>query len=393
MDKTLNRIQSIDVLRGLIMVIMALDHTRDYFHTGGMSGDPTNMETTTPFLFFTRWITHYCAPLFVFLSGTSIYLQSRRKTKKELSLFLFTRGLWLVIAEFTIVSFGWSFDIDFDFFFLQVIWAIGMSMVVLSGLIFLNYKYLLAIGIIITLCHNILDKQTFTDPALDFAANMLLITEFDTFPIGGLKIMFAYAILPWTGIMLLGYALGKWYTAEIPAPFRRKALLISGSTIILLFITLRWINLYGDPKPWEVQRNFTYTILSFLNVTKYPPSLLYACMTIGPGLIMLAFIEKLSNRLTWMLNVLGRVPFFYYILHIYIIHILCIGLYFAQGFTIDDLKTKKMSFALFVPDENFGLSLPYVYLIWLLVIILCYYPGKWYNRYKTTHKSWWLSYL
>lgn len=391
--ETTKRIQSIDVLRGIIMVVMALDHTRDYFHTGGMSGDPTNLETTTPLLFFTRWVTHYCAPLFVFLSGTSIYLQSRRKTKKELSFFLFTRGLWLVVAEFTIVSFGWSFNLDFNFFFLQVIWAIGMSMVILSAFIFLKYRYLLAIGITITLCHNILDNQTFTDPALDFAANMLLITEFDIFSIAGSKIMFAYAILPWTGIMLLGYSLGKWYTSEISATFRYKALLISGCLLIVLFIVLRWVNQYGDPKPWAMQRNFTYTILSFFNVTKYPPSLLYACMTIGPGLIILAAIEKANNRLTKAFNILGRVPFFYYIIHIYIIHTLCVGLYFAQGFTLDDLKTQKMSFALFVPDENFGLPLIFVYLVWIVVVVICYFPCKWYNRYKTTHKNWWLSYI
>lgn len=375
------------------MVIMALDHTRDYFHEGGMTGDPTNLSTTTPLLFFTRWITHFCAPLFVFLSGTSIYLQSLRKTKKQLSIFLFTRGLWLIIAEITILNFGWSFDIHFSFFFLQVIWAIGASMILLSVLVFFNYYILAALGIIITVSHNLLDNYTFTDPTMDFAANMLLITEFDVFPVGDSKMMFAYAILPWTGIMLLGYALGKLYTSETPALFRKKTLLIMGGTMIVLFIIIRLLNVYGDPGAWNVQRSPAHTILSFLNTTKYPPSLLYTFMTIGPGLVLLASLENTPNRVTKALNTLGRVPFFYYLIHIYILHILCIGLYFAQGFTFADLYTKKMSFALFVPDKNFGLQLGYVYLVWIVCVMLCYFPSKWYNQYKCNHKRWWLSYI
>lgn len=395
MEKKLQRIQSIDVLRGIIMVIMALDHTRDYFHAGGMTGDPTNMETTTPFLFFTRWITHYCAPLFVFLSGTSIYLQSLRKTKKELSWFLFTRGLWLVIAECTLVSFGWSFDLSFDFFFLQVIWAIGFSMIIISGLVSFNYRILVALGVAITALHNIFDYYSFANPVADFAANMFVLTEFQPFPVWeGAQVMFAYAILPWTGVMLLGYAAGRWYNPAIFTPeTRRKGLIAAGFLVIALFIVLRAINSYGDPRPWEIQRNFTYTVLSFLNVTKYPPSLMYACMTISPGLLALAAIENIRNRFTNIMNVFGRVPFFYYLLHIYVIHLLCIPVYFASGFTVADLETTKMSFAIFVPDENYGFSLGIVYLIWLFVIFLCYFPSRWYNNYKSTHKKWWLSYI
>lgn len=387
------RIQSIDMVRGLIMVIMALDHTRDFFHMGAMTGDATNLATTTPALFLTRWITHFCAPLFVFLSGTSIYLQSTRKTKKELGTFLFTRGLWLVIAELTFIGFGWTFDFSFNFFFLQVIWAIGLSMIFLSALIFLNYRILLSIGIVITFGHNILDGYSFTDPALDFAANMFLITEFDVFSVGGFKLMFAYAVLPWTGIMLLGYALGKLYTSGVTQDFRRKTLLTIGASLVVLFIAIRFINIYGDPKPWELQRNLTYTILSFINVTKYPPSLLYTCMTIGPGLLILAFIEKSHNRITHILNIFGRVPFFYYILHIYVIHLAAALLYFAQGFTFADLYTVKMSFALFVPDSDYGVPLGYVYIIWIAITAVCYLPTRWYNKYKSSHKNWWLSYI
>ena len=344
------RIQSIDVLRGIIMALMALDHTRDYFHFDAMTGDPTNMETTTPFLFFTRWITHFCAPVFVFLSGTSIYLQSIRKTKKELALFLLTRGLWLMFAELTFVGFGWSFNINFDFFFLQVIWAIGCSMVILSGLIFFKYQILAAVGTLLTVLHNIMDYITITDDNLDVAANFFLITEFEPYVLGSLRFITAYAILPWTGIMLLGYAAGKWYSSEVFAYKRRKALITTGSLLIALFIALRLTNTYGDPTPWAGQRSFTYTVLSFLNVTKYPPSLMYACMTLGPGLIALALIENIRNGFTAIFNVFGRVPFFYYIIHIYIIHLLCTALFFAEGYEFEDNFKLKMAFG-FRPIE------------------------------------------
>lgn len=392
MDTIKKRIESIDVLRGIIMALMALDHTRDYFHIDGMTGNPTDMETTTPLLFFTRWITHFCAPTFVFLSGTSIYLQSLRKTKKELALFLFTRGLWLMFAELTLVGVGWSFDISFDFFFLQVIWAIGCSMVILSALIFFRYWALVTTGILLTLLHNIMDYITITNDNFDVAANFFLITEFEPYVLGSVRFMTAYAILPWTGIMLLGFAAGRWYKGEVSPETRRKALITTGSLLIALFICLRLINSYGDPAPWEAQRNGIYTLLSFLNVTKYPPSLMYACMTIGPALIVLALIENIRNRFTAIFNIFGRVPFFYYLIHIYIIHILCVILFFAEGYSIEDNETMRMTFG-FRPEENFGFSLGIVYLIWVLVLVLCYFPSRWYNNYKSTHKKWWLSYI
>jgi len=392
MDTVRQRIQSIDVLRGIIMALMALDHTRDYFHIDAMTGDPTNMETTTPILFFTRWITHFCAPTFVFLSGTSIYLQSLRKTKKELAWFLLTRGLWLMFAELTIVGFGWSFNIFFNFFFLQVIWAIGCSMVILSALIFFRYWVLAAIGILLTLSHNLMDYIVITNDNLDVAANFFLITEFEPYSLGSVRFMTAYAILPWTGIMLLGYAAGRWYNGEVRPETRRKALIITGSLLIALFICLRLVNSYGDPAPWEPQLSFIYTVLSFLNVTKYPPSLMYACMTIGPAMIVLALIENIRNRFTALFNIFGRVPFFYYLIHIYVIHLLCTILFFVDGYTMEDNFKIPISFA-FRPKENFGFSLGIVYLIWLGVLVLCYFPSRWYNNYKTTHKKWWLSYV
>ena len=394
MENLTKRIQSIDVLRGIIMAIMALDHSRDYFHGPAMVQDPTDLETTTPILFFTRWITHFCAPTFVFLSGTSIYLQSLRKTKKELSWFLLTRGLWLVVMELTIVGFGWSFNIFFNFFFTQVIWAIGWSMVIMSALIWGRYWLLAALGVVITLCHNYIDYQTITDPDIGLIANLLIMTDFKVYTVGPVGFMFAYAILPWTGIMLLGYALGRWFNTTLVTPQHRQKVLISiGLLLCTLFVLLRFSNGYGDPKPWVPQNTTVKTIMAFFNVTKYPPSLMYACMTLGPGLLILAALEGIKNKLTDIFNIFGRVPFFYYILHVYVIHLVCVIMFYAQGFeTADNFKPGFISFG-FRPKSDFGVSLGVTYLMWIGVLIICYFPSRWYNKYKSTHKKWWLSYI
>lgn len=394
MDAIKKRILNIDILRGVIMAIMALDHTRDYFHLYAAVDEPTNLETTTPILFFTRWITHFCAPIFVFLSGTSIYLQSLRKTKKNLAWFLFTRGLWLILMEFTIVNFGWSFNIFFDFFFLQVIWAIGASMVFLSLLVLCPYWVVVITGLAITLLHNLVDYYTFPDPAVHAGANFLIMTDFSVYDLGFAHLMAGYAILPWTGIMLLGYGAGKWFDVQHFNPIRRRRMLVSfGLLLITLFVLLRLNNGYGDPKQWSEQKDVTFTLMSFLNVTKYPPSLMYACMTLGPALLLLAALENAQVKSFWRIaNTFGRVPFFYYLIHIYTIHLLCVALYFIQGFSFEQVFTLPQMFA-FRPRENFGFELGYVYLVWLLVLALCYFPSKWYDRYKSTHKKWWLSYL
>lgn len=388
------RIQSIDIMRGIIMVLMALDHTRDYFHIPAAVQDPTNLATTTPILFFTRFITHYCAPTFVFLSGLSIYLQGLRKSGRELSIFLFTRGLWLVIMEITIVNFGWSFNPYFNFMFLQVIWAIGCSMMLLSVITRFPYWAAVSFGIGITLLHNITDMYTPENEILKTAFGFLIMTDFSLHEIAGVKIMCAYAVLPWTGIMLLGYGAGRWYNqSKYSAETRSKLLIYSGMSMIAVFILLRFFNSYGDPKMWQSQSSFMYTVLSYINVTKYPPSLLYACITLGPALILLALLEKQRvTKFSAVMNTFGRVPFFYYLLHIYVIHLLCVALYFAQGFTWHQLNTLPQMFA-FRPEQDFGFNLAGVYGVWVLVIFICYFPCRWYDRYKSTHKKWWLSYL
>lgn len=388
------RILSIDILRGIIMALMALDHTRDYFHLYAATDDPTNLTTTTPILFFTRFITHYCAPTFVFLSGISIYLQSLRKSKTELAVFLLTRGLWLVLMELTFVNFGWSFNIHFNFVFLQVIWAIGWSMVFLAALIQLPYWGVVFTGAAITVLHNLTDLYVPENDSLKTAANFLIMTDFSLYEVLGIKVMSAYAILPWTGIMLLGYGAGRWFNQDLYTPLKRHNYLVySGLLLITLFVLLRLLNSYGDPAPWVAMKTNTYTLLSYLNVTKYPPSLMYTCITLGPSLLALSVIE--DQPFTWFskaMNTLGRVPFFYYLIHIYVIHLLCTAVYFVQGFTWEQLDTIPQMFA-FRPRENFGFGLGYVYLIWIAVVVICYFPCRWYDRYKSTHKKWWLSYL
>jgi uncharacterized membrane protein len=238
-----------------------------------------------------------------------------------------------------------------------------------------------------------MDYTYITDPEVKAALNVFLITDFKVYSLLGTHIMIAYAILPWTGIMLLGFAAGKWYnTNAVTALQRRKFLITAGCTLIVLFIILRFINSYGDLQPWEHQPMGVYTFMSFLNVTKYPPSLQYACMTLGPALLALAVLENIHNRFTAIMNIFGRVPFFYYLAHIYIIHFLCMGLYFIEGFTLADLFTKPMAFG-FRPREGFGFALGYVYVVWLLVLVLCYFPSRWYNNYKSTHSKWWLGYV
>lgn len=387
-----NRVESIDILRGLVMIIMALDHVRDYFHIGANTGDPLNLTTTTPFLFFTRWITHFCAPIFVFLSGTSIYLQSLRKTKKELSAFLIKRGLWLIFLELVIVTFGWTFDFHYHNLILQVIWAIGVSMLLLGLVIHLPFKAIVGIGAGIVLLHNLLDFPE-ADPAYQSGLFLDLLhhARFASYSFAtGHAILIAYAFLPWTGLMMLGYGFGK--IMELPE--RRKRLNRMGLALIFLFIILRSVNVYGDPVDWSSQRNFFYSFLSFINVNKYPPSLLYMCMTIGPALLFLSFIEPIKNKVTDVLRIYGRVALFYYLLHLYLIHVLCMIDYALRGNNLLNAYNQPLTSPFYFVSAGVGYSLPIVYAIWIFVVALLYPLCKWYDQYKTSHKEqWWLSYL
>ncbi len=395
---TQKRIESIDILRGTVMIIMALDHVRDYFHFAANTDDPLNLLTTTPQLYFTRWITHFCAPVFVFLSGISIYLQSLRKTSSELGSFLIKRGLWLIFVEWFIVAFAWTFNPAFDALPFGVIWAIGISMVLLGLMmkIKLPYKVILMLGIIVVTGHNLLDIP---EAAPGFKAgfwwDFFHHGVFVFYPIiSNHSAMLVYPFPVYTGIMMLGYCAGVLFSSKFIAEQRKKILIQSGIGLIIFFVVLRFTNLYGDPVDWSEQKNSLYTFLSFMNVDKYPPSLLYFCITIGPALLVLAFIEKVKNRFTDIMLVYGRTAFFYYVLHLYLIHLLAAVCFFARGHSMADAANvgKHFPFMFVAPGEGYGLGV--VYFVWISVVIALYPLCKWYDGYKTNHKEkWWLSYL
>ena len=389
-----NRIQSIDLLRGIVMIIMALDHVRDYFHYDHfIEHDPLDFATTTPVLFLTRWFTHFCAPIFVFLSGTGIFLYGdRRNTKREVSFFLLTRGLWLMLVEILIITPLWDFRVTHVFVGLQVIWAIGLSMVVMSALIFLPYRVLLTLGLLIVFGHNLMDN--FTMQGEHFSSFLWAVMhQFHIFEINqNMKIGLIYPFLPWLGVMILGYCLGKLYLLNANRVYRKKVLQYLGIAAVLLFVLLRWFNLYGDLHQWSSQKTSIFTILDYVNTTKYPPSLLYILMTIVPALLILSFLEKASGSLTQKINVFGKVPFFYYVLHLLIAHSLAWVAFFVTGHSWNDLAFDFSS-----PDGSLplrsGYSLGVVYGAWAVAIFILYYPCRWYSNYKATHKHWWLSYI
>jgi uncharacterized membrane protein len=387
------RITSIDLLRGAVMIIMALDHVREYFHADAYLYDPLDLNKTSVALFFTRWITHFCAPVFMFLAGTSAFLVGQKKTKKELSVFLLTRGIWLVLLELTVVNFGWNFDISFTNIYFIVIWALGISMIVLAGLIHLPYKLILLIGIIIVAGHNLLDSIHVAGNSLK-AFGWALLHDSNFFNWNGKNVLIGYPVIPWIGIMALGYCLGALYTPNFSAEKRKKILLIIGTAAIALFILVRFMNGYGDRAHWSQQSTAFNTFLSFLKVTKYPPSLLYALVTLGPSIVFLALAENIKGSFSKIISVYGRVPMFYYLLHIFFIHMATMVA--AAFFTDFSWKVWILKEPLWFTEtlKGYGFSLGIVYLVWVGIVIGLYPLCRWYDRYKQNHKEkWWLSYL
>lgn len=427
-DAIKERIYSVDFLRGVVMMIMLLDHTRDFVHQGAMLADPTDPGTTTVPLFFTRWITHYCAPAFVFLSGVSIYLQKMTgKTNKELARFVFTRGLWLIVLEFTVIRFLIVFNLDYasNFGMAQVIWAIGVSMVVMAALIHLPLKVVGVLGFAMIIFHNLLDVYQLPpqiafggSPDL-FQAVWLVLHQQSVIPVGGGSSVFiAYPLIPWIGVMAVGYVAGSVYSWD--AQRRRKWLLATGIVATLLFIGIRLTNFYGDPNPWRTEAGFienaknrvesselgadakvptpvmsepAFTIVSFFNTTKYPPSLLFLLMTLGPALIILGWTDRISGGAFWQKIgiVFGRVPLFFYILQWLSAHLFGIGLTLLAG--------KDISYFFAAPSPDFqvppdaGFSLPVVYFAWIAGLVIIYPLCLWYGNFKRRNKHWLLSYL
>ena len=375
------------------MVLMALDHTRAYFHLGAFVNDPTDLAITTPVIFFTRFITHFCAPVFVFLAGTSAFLYGSRKTKPALFKFLITRGLWLLFVEIVIMNFIWFFDIRYSTILLQVIFAIGVSMIALGILIFLPKKAILILALVLIAAHNLLDGITMEgnhfSSIIWYILHQYSFIEFS----GNFVMIVEYPVLPWIGVMVLGYCFGGLYAKDFDAGKRKKWLLRLGIGATVLFFLLRGINIYGDLVPWTTQKNTIYTIMSFLNVTKYPPSLSFLLVTLGPAFLFLYATETAKNRITDFFLVFGRVPFFYYILHILFIHLFALlGLLITGGdWKIMILDERDFAGGLLA---SYGYPLWVAYLIWIGVVLLLYPLSKKYMNYKGSNKDkWWLSYL
>ncbi len=404
--KIYRRIDSIDFLRGLVMVIMLLDHTREYVHSAAFHSSPTDLSKTNVALFLTRWITHICAPTFVFLAGTSIYLQKMRgKSLSELSKFLLTRGLWLIFLEFTIIRFSLFFNFDYSFFGLaEVIWVFGISMIILAALIHLPVRVIAALGIGTIALHNLFDgfavppaTSMAGTPAPDFLQSLWMFLHQPGFvPLApNVKMFVAYPILPWVGVMAAGYALGIVYTWE--AERRRKFLLKLGLILTALFVVIRATNLYGDQQIWTTQPSPVFTVLSFLNTTKYPASLLFLLMTLGPALLILAWAEKINgasenNYLSRVFITFGRVPLFYFILQMFVAHIFGILLSLLAGKSVSFYFLNFPASSTDAPPDA-GFPLWTVYAAWLAGLIILYPLCLWYGKIKQGKRGFPFSYL
>lgn len=388
---TRNRISSIDLLRGVVMVIMALDHVRDYFHYDAFFFDPSDLDKTNPALFFTRFITHFCAPVFVFLAGTSAFFVGQRLNRKSLSIWLLKRGFWLVIAEITLIKFAWTFSFDYSIVMIQVIWALGIGMICLAGFIHLPRNWVIGLCLLGVAAHNLTDGFTPAPGALSDIWTLLHVQ--DAIPFDSLTLFVAYPIIPWIFVMPLGYYFGELYHSDFDPGMRTRRLLQLGGVLTLLFFVLRFLNIYGDPYAWEANGSLSHDIMSFFNLTKYPPSLQYLLATLGPSILFLGFAEKWKGALTDNLVIVGRVPMFYYIIHIYIIHLLAMAAAALSGFSASDMIIKF--WVSFEPQlQGYGFSLWFVYLIWIALVLALFPVCKVYNTFKSNNRHlWWLTYL
>ncbi len=380
------RHRAMDLVRGLVMVVMVLDHTRDFYF--GMRIDPTDLAVTWPLLFFTRWITHFCAPGFVMLAGASAYLYGRKRTAAERRRFLVTRGLWLVVLELTLVHFGWDPEPEYAFVLLQVIWAIGWSMVLLAPISSLSPRALVAIGATIVIGHGLLDSVHLGSTEGERFLWSVVHEQQAFSPREGMRVIVAYPLVPWVGVMALGFGLGELYLGD--AEKRRRALIGMGVGSIAAFVVVRAIDRYGDPEPWVTQDSAIFTLMSFLNCTKYPPSLDYLLMTLGPLLLLLATFERfaLPSVVARVLETFGRVPLFFYVTHLYLLSI--------SAATFAWFRWGEHAFES-PPEGHRGCpewSLGGAYAVWASAIAILYWPCAWFARLKERRSKdwWWLSY-
>lgn len=384
------RIEAVDVVRGIIMILMALDHTRDFFGNAAVS--PTNIATTTIPLFFTRWITHFCAPVFALLTGTGAYLARRRRSTRELSVFLLTRGLWLVLLELTVMRFFWQFNVDYHVLLLDVLWSLGWSMVALAALVYLPASVVTTIGLVMIAGHNLLDGiRPASLGALAPLWNLLHVPGIIYMRPGYMGFV-AYPLVPWIGVVAVGYGLGQLY--DWPAERRRARLVRMGLGAIAAFVLLRALNVYGDPAPWSAQHSSAFTLLSFLNTTKYPPSLLFLLMTLGPALLLLRAVDGWTPRVLRPALIIGKVPFFYYVMHVLFLHVgALVASAMRYGTARYAVESPSLDHFPMTQPPGWPVSLPVVYLLWACVVVALYPFCRWYAGLRQRSASPWLSYL
>lgn len=386
MSARFGRLESIDVVRGAIMILMALDHVRDFFGMPGIS--PTNLAQTTVPLFFTRWITHICAPVFFLLTGTGAFLSLRNKTTAQLSRFLLTRGLWLILLEVTVIRcLGFQFNFDYQVTLLVVIWALGWAMIALAGLVWLPAWLVTAIGVVMIAGHNLLDGVRSASPWWAMLHSPGFVVNHP-----GFVVFVSYTLVPWIGVTAVGYGLGQIYRWS---PDRRSAFLLRlGLGLTAAFVVLRAVNVYGDPARWSSQASGAMTVVSFLNLNKYPPSLLFLLMTLGPALLFLRAVDAGAPRVLRPALVFGKVPLFYFLLHLPLIHLLAVAVCYAQnGVAHWMFESPNLGQYPFTAPPGWGFSLPIVYLIWILVVVGIYPACRWFAALKQRRADAWLSYL
>jgi uncharacterized membrane protein len=385
------RIESIDLLRGLVMILMALDHTREYF--GATAISPTDLTRATAAVFMTRWITHICAPSFFFLTGTSAGLTLGRRTIPQLSRLLVTRGVWLIVLELTVVRcFGYQFNVDYRVTMLVVLWALGWAMIALGLLVHVPIAVTTAAGAALIALHNLLDP--IRPSSLGALAPLWTILHVPGIVVAtpAYTVFAAYPLVPWIGVTAVGFGLGWLYTQ--PDDRRRTALLRLAIAFIAAFVVLRWLNVYGDPSPWTAQPSLLFSLLSFVNTTKYPPSLLFLLMTLGPALLILWMAD--AGTPSWLkpAAVVGKVPLFYFVLHLSLIHLLAVVVcYVRYGTAHWMFESPRLDQYPITPPPGWGYSLPIVYVVWVIVVVMLYPLCRWYARVKERRSAWWLSYL
>ena len=391
------RLTAVDALRGAIMVIMALDHTRDFFHAGAMTFSPEDLTRTTPILFFTRWITHICAPVFLFTAGIGAFLRLERpgSTKGQLSRFLWTRGLWLIVIELTVMRLAMNFSLDARYpVLLLVLWALGISMIALAVLIHVPRRVLAIGSLAVMVLHNTLDGlQAAQFGALSWLWQML--HQQGVFMVFGIPFVVAYPVLPCIALMAAGFAAGPIFLLEPQE--RRRVLVRWGSGLIAGFVLLRALNVYGDPAPWSVQPTAALTVVSFFRATKYPPSLDFVLMTIGPAVLALIYLERRTLPASHPLVIFGRVPFFYYVTHFWLLHAFASLLAWLRygsaslAFLFSPLPSMGGPPSLFPPA--FGYPLWVTYAVWVGIVVVLYPLCRWFAGVKARRRDWWLSYM